>query len=263
MTGERPPLVSIVTPSRNQATFLEATMKSVLSQDYPAIEYLVIDGASTEGSLVVIHKYQTRLAYWVSEPDHGQTDAINKGFTHARGEILAWLNSDDIYLPGTISRVVKYLTNNPEAGMVYGSADFINEKDQVIGHFPARQTNYRRLKQGYVHIPQQAAFFRASIWKQIGPLDPSFFFAMDYDLWVRIARIARIDYIPEAWSLFRLHQDAKTITADDRCWPEMMRVHWRDGGSRLSLIVFKYLARRIFAPLINFRRKRLISSNSR
>jgi hypothetical protein len=173
------------------------------------------------------------------------------------------LNSDDIYLPGTISRVVKYLTNNPEAGMVYGSADFINEKDQVIGHFPARQTNYRRLKQGYVHIPQQAAFFRASIWKQIGPLDPSFFFAMDYDLWVRIARIARIDYIPEAWSLFRLHQDAKTITADDRCWPEMMRVHWRDGGSRLSLIVFKYLARRIFAPLINFRRKRLISSNSR
>jgi hypothetical protein len=86
---------------------------------------------------------------------------------------------------------------------------------------------------------------------------------MDYDLWVRIARIARIDYFPETWSLFRLHQDAKTISADDRCWPEMMRVHWRDGGSRLSPIVIKYFARRIIAPLINFRRKRMISSNSR
>jgi glycosyltransferase involved in cell wall biosynthesis len=261
MTGKKPPLVSIVTPSRNQATFLEATMKSVLNQDYPEIEYLVIDGASTDGSLEIIHKYQKRLSYWVSEPDRGQTDAINKGFARARGEILAWLNSDDIYLPGTIARAVAYLTSHPEVGMAYGAADFINEKDQVIGHFPARRTDYRRLRQGYVHIPQQSAFFRASIWKQVGPLDPSFFFAMDYDLWVRIARIARIEYIPEVWSHFRLHQDAKTISADDRCWPEMMRVHWRDGGSWLSPIVFKYLARRIFAPLINFRRKRMISSN--
>ena len=263
MTANKQPLVSIVTPSRNQALFLETTMLSVLNQDYPDIEYLVIDGASTDGSLEIIQKYQKRLAYWVSEPDRGQTDAINKGFARARGEILAWLNSDDIYLPGTISRAVDYLTSNPEAGMVYGAADFIDENDKRIGHFPARQTNYRRLRQGYVHIPQQSTFFRASIWKHVGPLDPSFFFAMDYDLWVRIARIARIDYIPEAWSLFRLHQNAKTITADDRCWPEMMRVHWRDGGSLLSPIVFKYLARRIIAPLINFRRKRKITSNGR
>lgn len=263
MTGQKQPLVSIVTPSRNQAAFLEATMKSVLNQDYPEIEYLVIDGASTDGSLEIIHKYQKRLAYWVSEPDHGQTEAINKGFSRARGEILAWLNSDDIYLPGTITRAVAYLASHPEVGMAYGGADFINEKDQVIGHFPARQTDYRRLRQGYVHIPQQSAFFRASIWKQVGPLDPSFFFAMDYDLWVRIARIARIEYIPEIWSHFRLHQDAKTISADDRCWPEMMRVHRRDGGSWLSPIGFKYLARRIVAPLINFRRKRMISSDSR
>ena len=90
-------------------------MKSVLNQDYPEIEYLVIDGSSTDGSLEIIHKYQKRLAYWVSEPDSGQTEAINKGFARARGEILAWLNSDDIYLPGTISRAVDYLTNNPEA----------------------------------------------------------------------------------------------------------------------------------------------------
>jgi len=263
VTGKVHPLVSIVTPSRNQAAFLEATMQSVLDQDYPRIEYLVIDGASTDGSLEIIHKYQKRLAYWVSEADRGQTEAINKGFAHAKGEILAWLNSDDLYLPGAISQAVAYLADHPEAGMVYGTADYINEKDQVIGHFPARQTDYRRLRNGYVHIPQQSAFFRASIWKQVGPLDPSFFFAMDYDLWVRIARISRIDFVPETWSLFRLHENAKTISADDRCWPEMMQVHWRDGGSRLAPIVFKYFARRILAPLINFRRRRMISSSSR
>jgi glycosyltransferase involved in cell wall biosynthesis len=230
----------------------------VLDQDYPSIEYLVIDGDSTDGSREIIEKYKKQLAYWVSAPDRGQTDAINQGFAHAQGEILAWLNSDDLYLPGTISRAVAYLNSNPDVGMVYGAADFINEGGQVIGHFPSRQTDYRRLRQGYVHIPQQSAFFRASIWRQVGPLDPSFFFAMDYDLWVRISKVARIEYVPEVWSQFRLHSDAKTISADDRCWPEMMRVHWREGGNLFSPIVFKYLARRVLAPLIRFRRKRMV-----
>jgi glycosyltransferase involved in cell wall biosynthesis len=103
------PLVSIITPSRNQAPFLEATIQSVLGQDYPEIEYLVIDGDSIDGSLDIIKRYQKRLAYWVSEPDLGQTDAINKGFAHAKGEIFAWLNSDDLLLPGAISKAVEYL----------------------------------------------------------------------------------------------------------------------------------------------------------
>jgi glycosyltransferase involved in cell wall biosynthesis len=256
------PLVSIVTPSRNQAAYLEVTMKSVLAQDYPNIEYLVIDGASTDGSNEIIKNYRTKLAYSVSEPDLGQTDAINKGFAHAHGEIFAWLNSDDLLLPGTVTHAVDYLVSHPDTGMVYGNANYIDDTGCVIGRFPAHQTDYRRLRQGYVHIPQQSAFFRASLWRKVGPLDPSFYFAMDYDLWVRIARNNRIDYVPEVWSCFRLHQDAKTITADNRCWPEMMRIHWRDGGSLFSPIVFKYLARKILAPLINYRRKRLISKAS-
>ncbi len=260
MTGSKKfPLVSIVTPTRNQARFLEKTMKSVLGQDYPAIEYLVIDGDSTDGSQEIIKRYIHKLTYYRSEPDRGQTDAINKGFSHAKGDILAWLNSDDVYLPQAISHAVTFLTDHPEAGMVYGDANFINEDGSVVGRFPACQTDYRRLRRGYVHIPQQAAFFRASIWKQVGPLDPDFYFAMDYDLWVRIARIAPIVYFPEVWACFRLHQDAKTINADERCWPEMIRVHRRDGGSWFSPIVYKYLARRILAPLINYRRKRLIN----
>lgn len=233
------PLVSIVTPSYNQARFLEATIRSVLEQDYPNIEYLIVDGGSTDGSLEIIQRYADRLAWWVSEPDQGQTDAINKGFARARGEILAWLNSDDTYAPGAVSQAVAFLQSHPQVGMVYGDANLIDENSQVIGKFPARQTDYRRLKRGYVHIPQQASFFRASLWKQVGPLDPTFYFAMDYDLWVRIARLAPLHYVPSLWANFRLHDTGKSVVADDRCWPEMLRVHWREGGSWFSWLVLK------------------------
>jgi hypothetical protein len=134
--------------------------------------------------------------------------------------------------------------------MVYGDANLIDELGSVIGKFPARQTNYRRLKRGYVHIPQQAAFFRSSLWRQVGPLDPTFYFAMDYDLWVRLARISELHYIPRPWANFRLHQSGKTNIADERCWPEMLRVHYRDGGSRFSWLVFKaWLRPKLYAWL--------------
>ncbi|OGO38380.1 MAG: hypothetical protein A2W35_04000 [Chloroflexi bacterium RBG_16_57_11] len=240
------PLVSIVTPSYNQARFLETTIRSVLDQDYPNLEYIIVDGGSTDGSREIIERYDDRLAWWVSERDQGQTDAINKGFSRARGEILAWLNSDDTYQPGAISEAVAFLQAHPQVGMVYGDANLIDESGQVIGRFPARQTDYRRLKRGYVHIPQQASFFRTSLWRQVGPLDTTFFFAMDYDLWVRISRLAPIKYLPRLWANFRLHETGKSVIADDRCWPEMLRVHWRDGGSWLSWLVMKAKVR----PLI-------------
>lgn len=236
---EELPLVSIITPSYNQAHFIEETIRSVLSQDYPRLEYIIVDGGSTDGSPEIIRRYADRLAWWVSERDRGQTDALNKGFARAKGEILAWLNSDDTYLPGAIREVVTFLQAHPQVGMVYGDANLTDETGQVLGRFPARQTDYRRLRQGYVHIPQQAAFFRASLWRQVGPLDPSFYFAMDYDLWVRLARRAPIAYHPRLWANFRLHSAGKSVAADDRCWPEMLRVHYREGGSWLSPLVFK------------------------
>ena len=233
------PLVSIVTPSYNQAQYLEETIQSVLSQDYEPLEYIVIDGGSSDGSREIIEHYSHRLSWWVSEPDRGQTDAINKGFQRAGGDILAWLNSDDTYLPGAVSEAVRYLTYHPETGMVYGDAYLIDEAGNTIGKFPARQTDYRRLRRGYVHIPQQAAFFRANLWRQVGPLDPTFYFAMDYDLWVRLSRLAQLHYYPRFWANFRLHGGAKSVTADDRCWPEMLRVHYREGGSWLSPLGIK------------------------
>jgi len=249
--------VSIITPSFNQAPFLEATLNSVLDQDYPDIEYIVIDGGSTDGSVEILERYSSRLAYWVSEKDQGQTDAINKGFARATGDILAWLNSDDVLLPGAVAEAAAYLEAHPEAGMVYGDCSFIDETGREIGQFPAAQTDYRRLRQGYVHIPQQASFFRADLWRQVGPLDPSFYFAMDYDLWVRLARLAPLHYIKRPWASFRLHSGAKTIYADDRCWPEMLRVHRRDGGSWLSVIEARYWLRRLAAPWINRRRRKM------
>ena len=258
MTTPSLPRVSIVTPSFNQAQYIESTIQSVLVQDYPQIEYLIVDGSSTDDTVDIIKKYQGQLAWWVSEKDQGQTDAINKGFARASGDILAWINSDDTYEPGAVRLAANYLMEHPEVGMVYGDCNFINAEGRVIGRFASAQTNYRMLRQGYVHIPQQTMFFRGELWRQVGPLDPSFYFAMDYDLWTRISARTGIKYIPQTWANFRLHTTGKTIVADDRCWPEMIRVHYRDGGSFFSIIVAKYYIRRLIAPLWNWRRRRML-----
>lgn len=252
------PLVSIVTISYNQARFLPATIESVLGQTYENIEYILIDGGSNDGSQEIIKQYADRLAYWISEPDKGQTDAINKGFARANGQIMAWLNSDDTYEPHAVSEAVEFLQGNPQVGLVYGAADYIDEHGRHIGHFPAAQTNYTRLRRGYVHIPQQAAFWRADLWQQVGPLDPTYYFAMDYDLWLRLAKVSQIKYLPRLWAHFRLHGDSKSISEDDRCWPEMVRIHYREGGSWLSVITAKYVLRKLLAPLVTWRRRRRV-----
>lgn len=255
-------LVSIITPSYNQSRFLEETIQSVLSQDYPQIEYLIVDGGSSDGTIDILKKYEGRLAGWVSERDQGQTDAINKGFARATGDIFAWINSDDTYQPGAVSAAVAFLQQHSGVGMVYADCNYINESGEITGKFRAAQTNERLLRRGYTHIPQQTMFFRADLWKQVGPLDPSFYFAMDYDLWTRIARRTEIRYIPQTWANFRLHTSGKSIVADERCWPEMMRVHYRDGGSFFSVIVAKYYLRKLISPFWNRRRRRLMESTA-
>jgi glycosyltransferase involved in cell wall biosynthesis len=256
------PLVSIVTPSFNQGKFLERTILSVLNQDYPNIEYIIMDGNSTDNSVEIIKNYSSKIAYWQSEKDKGQTDAINQGFTHAHGQILAWINSDDTYEPHAVSQAVNYLLKHPEVGMVYGDCNFINAEDRVIGKFNAKQTDYRKLRTGYVHIPQQSSFWKAELWRQVAPLDTSIYFAMDYDLWLRLSKVSKIVYSPQLWANFRLHGEAKTISEDDRCWPDMLKIHYRDGGKWWQPIVWKYWIRKIIAPYIKLKRNKMIDSQS-
>jgi len=240
------PRVSIITPSFNQGRFLEESIRSVLEQSYPNIEYIVVDGGSRDESVEIIKKYQEHFAWWVSEKDKGHADALNKGFARATGEILAWLNSDDVYYPQAVAEAVALLKEHPEVGMVYGDADLIDNSGAAVGQFAARQTDYRRMLRGSVHIPQATTFFRADLWRQVGPLDLSLFFSFDYDLWVRIAKVSQLLYVPKRWAKFRIHGEGKTIVNDDRCYPDMLRVLQREGGGWLSWLRLRMIARKVF-----------------
>jgi glycosyltransferase involved in cell wall biosynthesis len=239
------PKVSIVTPSYNQGRFLEASILSVLGQDYPNIEYIIVDGGSKDESVDVIRKYENRLAWWVSEKDRGHADALNKGFSHASGEILAWLNSDDIYYPSAVSEAVAFLYDHPETGMVYGDALLIDDTGKPIGKFASKQTSYRGMLRGSVHIPQATTFYRANLWKQVGPLDLSLFYAFDYDFWVKLAKVSDVRYLPRLWAQFRIHDQGKSVVNDDRCYPDMLRVHQREGGGWLSWLRLRAITRRL------------------
>ena len=201
-------LVSIVTPSFNQAAYLEQTLLSVLEQDYADIEYLVIDGGSTDGSPDIIKKYASRLAYWISEKDSGQADAINKGMARAQGEIVAWLNSDDTYLPGTVTAAVKAFDENPDVAMVYADMLAVDERGQTFNTLRYRQLTLEDLLSFQI-IGQPAVFMRRSAFEKAGGLDPSFHFLLDHHLWIRIAAQGRILHIPQTWAAARYHAKAK------------------------------------------------------
>ena len=205
------PLVSIVTPSYNQARFLEATLRSVLDQDYPRIEYLVVDGASTDGSVEIIRRYADRLSWWISEKDAGQSEAINKGFRRAQGELIGWLNSDDIYLPGAVSAAVALFQSHPEAGLIYGDALAIDSDGKPFNVMRARQYTLTDLM-AFQIICQPAAFMRRSVLESVGYLNPAYHLLMDNLLWMCMAQKAPILYAPQTWAAARYHEQAKNRT---------------------------------------------------
>ena len=202
------PLVSIVIPSYNQAAFLEQTIKSALEQDYPYLEHILVDGASTDNSVEIIQKYGNQLAWWVSEKDKGQGDAINKGMAHAKGQIVAWLNSDDCYLPAAISAAVEAFEANPDAVMVYGNMLAIDENEVVTNTFKYRQLTLEDLLCFQI-IGQPAVFMRREVFEQVNGLDPNFHFLLDHHLWIKIAAEGKIVHIPQIWSAARYHSEAK------------------------------------------------------
>ncbi len=203
-------LVSIVTPSYNQSAFLEETILSVLQQEDVDIEHIIIDGGSTDGSLDIIEKYAGRLAWWVSERDSGQADAINKGLRRATGEYIAWLNSDDLYLPGAVAQAAAALGSNPEVGFVFGDAITIDTQGRKLNDLTFGDWGLEELM-AFRIICQPAVFMRRSVLEKAGYLDTTYHYMLDHQLWLRLARIAPIQHIPSTWAAARHHPEAKNV----------------------------------------------------
>jgi glycosyltransferase involved in cell wall biosynthesis len=209
------PLVSIITPSYNQGRYLEATIRSVLEQDYPRIEYLVIDGGSTDESVAIIKRYSDRLAYWESEPDRGQAHAVNKGLQRAQGEILGWLNSDDLLAPGAVSLSVQTLHDQPEIDVVYGRLARIDAAGRPV---PTPVLPKDRVEFGLTHVVgecivnQPGAFWRRALMQRVGWLDERLAYSLDYEYWIRMALAgARFKRLDSVVAYFRLSQGSKTV----------------------------------------------------
>ncbi|MCA9054927.1 MAG: glycosyltransferase, partial [Planctomycetaceae bacterium] len=205
------PKISVVTPNLNQGPFLEATIRSVVDQGYPNVEYIVQDGCSKDESLDVLRRFDERIAHWTSEPDKGQANAINLGMRHATGEIMAYLNSDDILLPGSLAYVARYFARNPDVDVVYGHRVLIDEEGADIGRWVLPPHDDHVL--AYVdYVPQETMFWRRSIWDKVGgQLDEAFHFAMDWDLILRFREAgAKFHRLPRFLGAFRISSDNKT-----------------------------------------------------
>ncbi len=253
------PLVSVVTPSFNQARFLELAMLSVLEQDYPRIEYIVIDGGSTDESLSIIKRNASRLAYWTSEPDQGQAEAINKGLRRAQGQLVAWLNSDDVYLPGTISDAVQVAHQHPQAGMVYADGYMVDSEERLLDPHRYRTLTALDLLSFEVLL-QPTVFMRRSALEAAGYLDRSYDLILDHELWLRIASGHQLVHVPRFWALERTHKEAKTIQRAAGFVEEAYRLVERAAESpELGQLVRGQHAR-IYAGLHVFSARRLIDA---
>lgn len=210
------PKVSVITPSYNQGQFIEETIKSILLQNYPNLEYIVLDGGSTDNSLEVLKKYSDFITYWNSERDKGQSDAINKGFKLSSGEIIAWLNSDDMYCPGTIEKVVEFFQDNPDISIVYG--DFLNlyEQDPSQNHIVhSGEFSFKKLITRDF-IGQPTTFFRREALFNVGLLDETLQNSLDYDLFLKLGLKFRFGYIPEVLAVYRWHEESKSGSQEER-----------------------------------------------
>ena len=231
------PRISIVTPSFNQGPFLERTIVSVLDQKYANAEYIIIDGGSRDQSVEIIQKYQRHLAYWVSEPDGGQSSAINKGFARASGSILTWLNSDDCYLPGTLDYVAEAATAHPETDIFVGAGEMVDEKGQVLCRVTPQplitlDTLYR-WQQGADFL-QPSCFFRDRAWHAVGPLDETIHIAFDVDLWMRMAKAGSAFLsLDRLLSRALAHRDAKTTAFVNLMCVDFAIVAIRHGGAHV------------------------------
>ena len=240
---ETTPLVSIVTPSYNMARYLPFTIESVLSQDYPAIEYIVVDGGSTDETLAILNSHGSHLRY-LSGKDGGPADAAHRGFLQARGEIFAWLNADDTYLPGAVRMGVQYLLDHPAVDVVYGEGYWVDAQGAVMNRYPTRTFDAKLLERD-CFICQPTTFIRASAYHRCG-LNPEVNQPFDYDLWIRMAKQGlRFASIPQFLANSRMHAGSKTISERNAVFNASMRLLQQHYGYVPFPWVFGYTAYRM------------------
>ena len=232
------PLVTVVTPSYNQGRFIRQTIESVLAQDYPSIEYIVMDGGSTDETHSILEGYTGRVD-WVSKSDAGQASAVNEGWQRGRGEILGWVNSDDTYLGGAVRSVVAYLQSHPDVSAVYGEAYHTDETGDTLSPYPTMPFDLDRLKQT-CFICQPTVFVRRSVVERVGYLDPALQFCMDYDLWIRIGKIARFGQVEDYLATSRLYPGGKTLGRRPQVYAEVLEMLYRHFGSVAPTWIYAY-----------------------
>ncbi|MDQ5820505.1 MAG: glycosyltransferase, partial [Actinomycetota bacterium] len=205
------PLVSVVVPSYDQGRFLEEALRSVLDQDYEPLEVLVVDGGSSDASVDVIRRHADRLAWWTSEPDRGQAHALNKGFSRAQGEILGWLSSDDVLLPGAIARVVEELERDPETLLVYGEALFVDEDGAEIFPLEPRPFDLETMVRACAnHVVQPGSLFRRRAWELAGPLNENGHYLFDFEFALGVGRAGKVATVADRLALYRVHPESKS-----------------------------------------------------
>jgi glycosyltransferase involved in cell wall biosynthesis len=261
-TKVRLPLVSIITPSYNHGQFLEQTIQSVLAQDYPNLEYFVVDGGSTDNTLDIIHQYAAKLTWWVSERDHGQADAINKGFAHAHGEIIAWLNSDDLFFrKDAVSHAVQALQAHPELGMVYADGVLVDEHLNILDWHTYPQFTLTDLL-GFKVLLQPTVFMRQNALREAGYLPTNYDLILDQVLWVMIASKYPILHVNEFWAVERSHSSAKTISQAAHYGEEAFRyIQSLEGNPDVAPVLARH-RNLIYAGLYMFDGKRQIDAGN-
>ena len=204
------------------ARFLGETIESVLAQEYPRLEYLVVDGGSTDGTVDLLRQYEGRIR-WISEPDKGQADAVNKGFGMCSGEIFTFLNADDILFPGAIRAAVRAFQQNPDAGVVYGDAWYTGEDGRILKGYPVEKYSYERLGH-FCLVCQPASFLRAKVFAEVGMLDPGLHLTLDYDLWLRIAKRHPLVKVNQYLATSRMYADNKTLSRQVETFREVIQI---------------------------------------
>ena len=247
------PLVSIITPSFNQGQFIEETIRSVLLQGYPNLEYIIMDAGSTDGTLDILRRYSDQIT-WVSEPDRGQSDGFNKGLQRANGDIIGWLNSDDLLEPGAIVKTARHFQTHPESHVAYGDCNIIDEQGQIRENKKGSYTRQKLVefwREWYHGLYYSSTFYRREVFDKVGGLDVNLHMAMDYDFLLRVGEFFEFEYIPATLSRFRVHNQSKSSQGIAKFMVELQPVvkrYWR-GRSWWRYIQYSVIMRMIYGRM--------------